>query len=54
MKVCTLRTFLGGLHVLLFLAVEARDLFQAEKEIMPRKAEKNLQKGQLFSLITTT
>ena len=39
MKVCTLGTFLDGLHVLLFLAVGARDLSQAEKEIMPCKAE---------------
>ena len=39
MKVCTLGTFLGGLHVLLFLAVGARDLSQAEREIMPCKAE---------------
>ena len=36
---CTLRTFLGGLNVLLILAVGASDLCQAEKEIMPCKAE---------------
>ena len=40
MKVCTLGTFLDGLHVLLsFLAVGARDLSQDEREIMPCKAE---------------
>ena len=48
MKVCTLGTFLGGLHVLLFLAVEVRDLFQAEKEIMPRKAEQIYKRTIIF------
>ena len=50
MKVCTLGTFLGGLHVLVFLAVEAHDFSQAEKEIVPCKYEQIHTRTSIFPL----